>query len=144
MSTTPVTHLTCNEINSQKSEGTKSSVCRKCRTWMDDKHMTRYIGKEQSGANKKRYGCDKMKPMAPLLEGMDEIEQIHPPNQSNTHETTNYVPINLYNHMESATTDVEILTNRGRNKIVSDINTVKKQKEQNFETSSGKLRTTCV
>ena len=84
---------------------------------MDDKHMTRYIGKEQSGANKKRYGCDKMKPMVPLLEGMDEIEQIYPPNQFNTHETTNYVPINLYNHMESATTDVEILRNGGRKKL---------------------------
>ena len=106
MSTTPIASLTCNQINSQKSEDTKISVCHKCKSWMDDRHYKRFKGKEQSGANKRRYGCEEMQPMSPLLEGIDETEQILLSNNSDVHETGDYVPINLDHHMESTTTDV--------------------------------------
>ena len=70
-----------------------------------------------------------MQPMSPLLEGIDETEQILPSNNSNVNETSDYVPINLDHHMESTTTDVEILTNRGRKKIIPDAYTANKQKK---------------
>ena len=47
-----------------------------------------------------------MQPMSPLLEGIDETEQILPLKNFNLDETSDYVPINLDHHMESTTTDV--------------------------------------
>jgi hypothetical protein len=69
-----------------------------------------------------------MKPMTPLFEGSVESEQILPSNQSNHQETTDYVPINLDLHLASTTNNEEIFHPKGRNKLVSDFNTVNKQK----------------